>query len=103
MHQYHLGDDKEEKDGEFVISKVFYQTQTMQCETKNDDKEMEATSSSTNGQSLLGKRLLEGSSSHNQTEGCPESISCDQDGGERTGLVTLQLFPIPALERDDES
>ncbi|KAF8028961.1 hypothetical protein BT93_E1587 [Corymbia citriodora subsp. variegata] len=25
MHQYHLGEDKEEKDGEYVVSKIFYQ------------------------------------------------------------------------------
>lgn len=31
MHQYHLGHDEEEKDGELVISKVFYQTQPRQC------------------------------------------------------------------------
>ncbi|XP_050216700.1 NAC domain-containing protein 73 [Mercurialis annua] len=31
MHQYHLGDDEEEKDGELVVSKVFYQTQPRQC------------------------------------------------------------------------
>lgn len=31
MHQYHLGDNEEEKDGEIVLSKVFYQTQPRQC------------------------------------------------------------------------
>lgn len=31
MHQYHLGTDDEEKDGELVVSKVFYQTQPRQC------------------------------------------------------------------------
>ncbi|PKA50186.1 NAC domain-containing protein 8 [Apostasia shenzhenica] len=31
MHQYHLGSDEEEKDGEFVVSKVFFQTQPRQC------------------------------------------------------------------------
>ncbi|KAG8385506.1 hypothetical protein BUALT_Bualt03G0052400 [Buddleja alternifolia] len=31
MHQYHLGDNEEEKDGELVVSKVFYQTQPRQC------------------------------------------------------------------------
>jgi len=30
MHQYHLGSDEEEKDGE-LVSKVFYQTQPRQC------------------------------------------------------------------------
>lgn len=31
MHQYHLGNHEEEKDGELVVSKVFYQTQPRQC------------------------------------------------------------------------
>lgn len=31
MHQYHLGNDEEEKEGELVVSKVFYQTQPRQC------------------------------------------------------------------------
>lgn len=31
MHQYHLGENEDEKDGEFVLSKVFYQTQPRQC------------------------------------------------------------------------
>ncbi|CAL5212800.1 unnamed protein product [Lathyrus oleraceus] len=31
MHQYHLGSDEEEKEGELVVSKVFYQTQPRQC------------------------------------------------------------------------
>lgn len=31
MHQYHLGFNEEEKDGELVVSKIFYQTQPRQC------------------------------------------------------------------------
>ncbi|KAG6473055.1 NAC domain-containing protein 73-like [Zingiber officinale] len=31
MHQYHLGSEEEEKEGELVVSKVFYQTQPRQC------------------------------------------------------------------------
>ncbi|XP_015936303.1 NAC domain-containing protein 73 [Arachis duranensis] len=31
MHQYHLGNNEEEKEGELVVSKVFYQTQPRQC------------------------------------------------------------------------
>ncbi|CAN4078878.1 unnamed protein product [Withania somnifera] len=31
MHQYHLGESEEEKDGELVVSRVFYQTQPRQC------------------------------------------------------------------------
>ncbi|KAJ0031703.1 hypothetical protein Pint_13310 [Pistacia integerrima] len=31
MHQYHLGQNEEEKEGELVVSKIFYQTQPRQC------------------------------------------------------------------------
>ncbi|GAB2297067.1 hypothetical protein Dimus_031169 [Dionaea muscipula] len=40
MHQYHLGTDEDEKDGEFVISKVFYQQQQQQ-QVKQGDKSVE--------------------------------------------------------------
>ncbi|OMO65259.1 No apical meristem (NAM) protein [Corchorus olitorius] len=47
MHQYHLGSNEEEKDGELVVSKVFYQTQPRQCGPSNtttsvgkDDKKL---------------------------------------------------------------
>lgn len=47
MHQYHLGRD-EEKDGELVVSKVFYQqTQLRSTATmmeQNDDEKVEVTS-----------------------------------------------------------
>lgn len=89
MHQYYLGNGKEGKGGEFVILKVFYQTQTTQCEMKNNDREMESTTSSSNDQSLHEKRLLEGFSSLDQIEGGQESVSCDQDGGEGTGPAML--------------
>lgn len=36
MHQYHLGSSEEEKDGEIVVSKVFYQTQPRQCGVTKD-------------------------------------------------------------------
>ncbi|KAH9313150.1 hypothetical protein KI387_028185, partial [Taxus chinensis] len=37
MHQYHLGTEEDEKEGEFVVSKVFYQQQTKQCEKSDPD------------------------------------------------------------------
>ncbi|KAL6991118.1 hypothetical protein U1Q18_009237 [Sarracenia purpurea var. burkii] len=39
MHQYHLGDNEEERDGELVVSKVFYQTQPRQCGSGVKDSE----------------------------------------------------------------
>lgn len=35
MHQYHLGGNEEEKDGELVVSKVFYQTQPRQSSSSS--------------------------------------------------------------------
>ncbi|GAB4840254.1 hypothetical protein Ancab_021018 [Ancistrocladus abbreviatus] len=37
MHQYHLGTEEDEKDGEFVISKVFYQQQQVKQNDKDGD------------------------------------------------------------------
>ncbi|XP_061341603.1 NAC domain-containing protein 73-like [Gastrolobium bilobum] len=53
MHQYHLGSNEEEKDGELVVSKVFYQTQPRQC-----------------GNSIIKdpyERILNDRSSHNES------------------------------------
>ncbi|RDX69496.1 Supressor of Gamma Response 1, partial [Mucuna pruriens] len=36
MHQYHLGTEEDEKDGEYVISKVFYQQQQVKFGEKDD-------------------------------------------------------------------
>jgi hypothetical protein len=38
MHQYHLGDLEEEKEGELVVCKIFYQTQPRQCSWSTSDR-----------------------------------------------------------------
>ncbi|RWR89609.1 NAC domain-containing protein 73-like protein [Cinnamomum micranthum f. kanehirae] len=43
MHQYHLGSNEEEKDGELVVSKVFYQTQPRQCGSGAKDRDTHNT------------------------------------------------------------
>ncbi|KAM7255209.1 hypothetical protein ACFE04_020450 [Oxalis oulophora] len=49
MHQYHLGNNEEEKDGELVVSKVFYQTQPRQCGSSTTSfKEITLMKSATN-------------------------------------------------------
>ncbi|CAI9100483.1 OLC1v1037596C1 [Oldenlandia corymbosa var. corymbosa] len=45
MHQYHLGQHEEEKEGELVVSKIFYQTQPRQC---NWSAERSSTANSNN-------------------------------------------------------
>lgn len=42
MHQYHLGTDEDEKDGEYVVSKVFYQAQK-QTEKDTDIEQSDAS------------------------------------------------------------
>ena len=42
MHQYHLGNNEEEKEGELVVSKVFYQTQPRQCSSLMKDSSFPA-------------------------------------------------------------
>ncbi|MQM23057.1 hypothetical protein Taro_056119 [Colocasia esculenta] len=41
MHQYHLGTGEDEKDGEFVVSKVFHQQQCKQNEKNEVDLQLE--------------------------------------------------------------
>ncbi|KAK8664703.1 hypothetical protein V6N13_084481 [Hibiscus sabdariffa] len=40
MHQYHLGNNEDEKDGELVVSKVFYQTQPRNCGSSSVNKDL---------------------------------------------------------------
>ncbi|KAI3978090.1 hypothetical protein MKX01_032467 [Papaver californicum] len=47
MHQYHLGTADEEKDGEFVVSKVFYQQQLKPGEKVEQELPLEETDSIT--------------------------------------------------------
>ncbi|KAL2347528.1 hypothetical protein Fmac_001528 [Flemingia macrophylla] len=42
MHQYHLGTEEDEKDGEYVISKVFYQQQQVKLGDKDNQDVPEA-------------------------------------------------------------
>ncbi|OWM77424.1 NAC domain-containing protein 73-like [Punica granatum] len=100
MHQYHLGDNEEEKDGELVVSKVLYQTQPKQCGQKRK-KEMETTTNHSRDQSLHGKRLPEDRYHYNNytpVQGGRESISNDQ-----ISPAQLRLIPNSIIRQEDES
>ncbi|CAL5215068.1 unnamed protein product [Lathyrus oleraceus] len=47
MHQYHLGQHEEEKEGELVVSKIFYQTQPRQCNWSDNNHRIGATTTIT--------------------------------------------------------
>ncbi|ERN14042.1 NAC domain-containing protein 73 [Amborella trichopoda] len=76
MHQYHLGSQEEEKDGELVVSKVFYQTQPRQCAMDP----------------LLRRRTMKPAYGTNQVE------PYDEAGSEKAG--SPQLIPNFSVEVD---
>lgn len=62
MHQYHLGNNNDEKEGELVVSKIFYQTQPRQCSTASN---IIKDSHTTNNASLLTINAKGGSTMKN--------------------------------------
>lgn len=68
MHQYHLGIDEDEKDGELVVSKLFYQ---QQCKpNERNDAELPAA-------------LLEGPRKEAEPIPCPKSATPDPPAEKR--------------------
>ncbi|XP_022861040.1 NAC domain-containing protein 73-like [Olea europaea var. sylvestris] len=59
MHQYHLGSNEEEKDGELVISKVFYQTQPRQCAGSSIIKDKKSSRQDSNVPFVKNKDFVE--------------------------------------------
>ncbi|KAL5841565.1 hypothetical protein ACOSQ3_012168 [Xanthoceras sorbifolium] len=54
MHQYHLGNNEEEKDGELVASKVFYQTQPRHCGSTSIKDSLEIKFKDRSGHNSIG-------------------------------------------------
>ncbi|KAG6618257.1 hypothetical protein I3842_Q116600 [Carya illinoinensis] len=97
MHQYHLGNNEEEKDGELVVSKVFYQTQPRQCGSSIKDS--------------FDTRLIKNQSAHDNSllpkdaalvgYDNPSYINYDQVGHNRE--ITPQLIPNFVVQGDGSS
>ncbi|GAB2219703.1 hypothetical protein Droror1_Dr00007340 [Drosera rotundifolia] len=64
MHQYHLGQHEEEKEGELVVSKIFYQTQPRQCNMASTSSAMAAAAGNVGGD----MRMESGSCSSSSTK-----------------------------------
>ncbi|KAH7576993.1 hypothetical protein ACOSP7_002305 [Xanthoceras sorbifolium] len=98
MHQYHLGNNEEEKEGELVVSKVFYQTQPRQC-----------------GSTIIKESLppkFKGQSGHEaglkNNPGLveyynPSFISFDQGGGGQNRASPAQIISHFAAAHDNSS
>ncbi|WOL09133.1 NAC domain-containing protein [Canna indica] len=70
MHQYHLGESEEEKEGELVVCKIFYQTQPRQCNWSSAER------SSTVMAATMGDRSGGGSCSANVVVGKRNEHPC---------------------------
>ncbi|TKY59211.1 NAC domain-containing protein 73 [Spatholobus suberectus] len=102
MHQYHLGSNEEEKDGELVVSKVFYQTQPRQCGnsiTKQDpyDEERLTNRSVVHDDNIIPKNanLMD---YYN-----PSFINYDHVGGRSNRESSPQLIPNLVVQGDSSS
>ncbi|KAF5731372.1 putative transcription factor [Tripterygium wilfordii] len=91
MHQYHLGNNEEEKDGELVVSKVFYQTQPRQCGNTTSNSVMIKDS-------LMIPKFKEvndqSSHHHHQTYYNPSFMSFDQGGSNRSSSQLMPHFGV---------
>lgn len=56
MHQYHLGTGEDEKDGEYVVSKIFYQQQSKPGDKNGQDLNMEMDNNFTELDPALGMK-----------------------------------------------
>ncbi|XP_019162990.1 PREDICTED: NAC domain-containing protein 73-like [Ipomoea nil] len=95
MHQYHLGQDEEEKDGELVVSKVFYQTQPRQC----------GSSSSSTSKQPLNKTSVSFSRRDNSFVDYynPPFISSYHVGTQNPDAQPHQLIPSLVVHADTSS
>ncbi|KAF5732581.1 putative transcription factor [Tripterygium wilfordii] len=84
MHQYHLGNNEEERDGEIVVSKVFYQTQPRQCSKGQSSHHHHHHHFKDGG-------IVD---HHNQTYYNPSFLSFDQGGSNRSSSQLMPNFGV---------
>ncbi|XP_074581846.1 NAC domain-containing protein 75-like isoform X2 [Curcuma longa] len=72
MHQYHLGEAEEEKEGELVVCKIFYQTQPRQCNflvsERSCNANAKAAAAAAAAANVLEHRMESGSGSRSSME-----------------------------------
>ncbi|KAM0938628.1 putative transcription factor NAM family [Dioscorea sansibarensis] len=91
MHQYHLGIDEDEKDGELIVSKVFYQTQPRQCGSVNKDLVIPVNAKSVNE---VDKAIHK---SGNFVDYCNSSVTGYNQGGDTKVSSAHQVFSNSAV------
>ncbi|KAI3917663.1 hypothetical protein MKW98_021425 [Papaver atlanticum] len=98
MHQYHLGQLEEEKEGELVVSKIFYQTQPRQCNWTD-----RASASIGEGSTEPSSRRESGSGSCSSSKDIGNNNQRDDQlsgGGNTTGISSYSAIDIQQLKSD---
>jgi len=101
MHQYHLGCNEEEKDGELVVSKVFYQTQPRQCGNSIMKQDLYDEERLTN-QSVHDDNIIPRSATLMDYYN-PSFINYDHVGGRNNRESSPQLIPNLVMQADGSS
>ncbi|KAB2618430.1 hypothetical protein D8674_014299 [Pyrus ussuriensis x Pyrus communis] len=87
MHQYHLGQHEEEKEGELVVSKIFYQTQPRQCNWS--DRASATTGEGSSDIMATNSRRDSGSGSCSSKEILPSHPHRDHDQMAATAVAAV--------------
>ncbi|GAB4838966.1 hypothetical protein Ancab_028499 [Ancistrocladus abbreviatus] len=100
MHQYHLGQHEEEKEGELVVSKIFYQTQPRQCNWS--DRSTASTTSTAEGSSdpSAGGRRESGSGSTSSKEVVAHRDELPGVGGVGVAISSYSAMDVQQLKAD---
>ncbi|KAL8129695.1 hypothetical protein V2J09_018850 [Rumex salicifolius] len=80
MHQYHLGQHEEEKEGELVVSKIFFQTQPRQCNTPAVPTEPASSASASYTTPKVGTAVASNVASYNNALEIQQQFKVDAYG-----------------------
>lgn len=93
MHQYHLGTEEDEKDGEYVISKIFYQQQQQVKQGDKGDQDFPE-----NIDSMIGKvdpvTPKSVTPDPPRTERCHSDFDLGQDVTDTCAVAVAQVEPL---------
>ncbi|BAT73683.1 hypothetical protein LR48_Vigan01g054900 [Vigna angularis] len=103
MHQYHLGSNEEEKDGELVVSKVFYQTQPRQCGTSIIKQDLYDEERLTNQSVVDDDNIVPRSATLMDYYNNPSFINYEHVGGRNNRETSPQLIPNLVMQGDSSS
>ncbi|KAF9614714.1 hypothetical protein IFM89_020125 [Coptis chinensis] len=98
MHQYHLGQLEEEKEGELVVSKIFYQTQPRQCNWSE-----RSVSTGEGSADRVGSRRDSGSGSCSSSKDVgtlKDELSGSGAGAAGMGISSYSAMDIQQLKSD---